>query len=75
MKNLKEKTVTKISKIKPEKVYDITVKDAEHYILDNGIISHNSFFPGQVMGGGGGIKFASDYVCQLSKAKDKDSGK
>ena len=35
-------------------VYDIEVSNSHHYILDNGVVSHNSqsFIPTQVAGGG-----------------------
>ena len=47
-----------------KKVYDITTEKTNHYILSNGIISHNS--------GGGGLKYAASTIVYLSKKKDKD---
>jgi hypothetical protein len=60
------------------KVYDIEVADEHHYILENGIISHNSigsFFPHDEISGGGGIKYNASIIFMLTKSKltDKDS--
>lgn len=61
MKTLKCNKIKKISLEKEKQSsYDITVKDVHHYILGNGIISHNTLdlFPKDVMKGGcltGGI--------------------
>jgi len=53
--------ITAIKKVPTEKVYDITVKDAHHYILENGAITHNS-----------GLEYAASTIVFLSKKKDKD---
>jgi len=53
--------ITGIRKIETCPVYDITVKDAHHYILDNGIITHNS-----------GLKYAASSIIFLSKAQDAE---
>lgn len=54
--------IKNIKKTKSERVYDITVNDAHHYFLDNGIISHNS-----------GLKYAANNIITLGKAKEKDA--
>lgn len=46
-----------------EIVYDIEVKDAHHYIMKNGVISHNS--------GGSGAQYAASTIVFLSKAQEK----
>ena len=51
-----------IKKVPNETVYDITVEDQHHYILENGVVSHNS-----------GIRYASSTIAFLSKRKEKDS--
>jgi len=56
---------------RPTKVYDFTVEGDHHYILSNGLISHNSYFPTKEMGGGGGLKYAASTIIYLSKKKDK----
>jgi len=53
--------ITAIKKVPTEKVYDITVKDAHHYILENGVITHNS-----------GLEYAASTIVFLSKKKNKD---
>ena len=53
--------IVSIKKTTTEKVYDITVDQAEHYILGNGVITHNS-----------GLKYAASSIIYLSKKKDKE---
>jgi hypothetical protein len=65
--------ITSVKKVnEPLKVYDFTVDDVHHYILDNGIISHNSYIPTKEMSGGSGLKYVSSTVVYLSKKKEKD---
>lgn len=56
----------------PTTVYDFTVDDVHHYILENGVVSHNSYVPTQVQGGGKGLVYAASTIILLSKSKDKD---
>ena len=56
-----ERIVKSIKKIKTEDVYDITVEGEHHYILGNGVVSHNS-----------GLKYAASTIIHLSKKKEKD---
>ena len=56
-----ERIVKSIKKIKTEDVYDITVEGEHHYILGNGVVSHNS-----------GLKYAASTIIYLSKKKEKD---
>ena len=53
--------VKKISKCKTERVYDISVNKHQNYVLENGVITHNS-----------GLKYAASTIVYLSKKKDKD---
>lgn len=54
--------ITSIKKAKQEKVYDIEVDDVGHYILENGVITHNS-----------GLEYAASTIPFLSKKKgEKD---
>jgi len=58
-----------------KKVYDVTVEDAHHYFLENGVISHNSgggYMPTKESSGGDGPIFAMSVVSFLSKAQLKD---
>jgi hypothetical protein len=52
--------ITSIKKVQSEPVYDFTVKVAHHYILENGVITHNS-----------GLEYAASTILFLSKKKDK----
>ncbi len=57
------------------KVYDIEVKDEHNYILENGIISHNSigaYVPTNVVSGGGGSLYNASIIFELSKKKLED---
>lgn len=74
----KLKLISKNEITNKEKVYDIEVKDSHHYILENGILSHNSigsYFPSNVVSGGGGGKYSPSIMMMLSKSKlaDKES--
>lgn len=52
--------ITSIKKVQIEPVYDFTVDVAHHYILENGVITHNS-----------GLEYAASTIVFLSKKKDK----
>lgn len=52
--------ITSIKKVQSEPVYDFTVEAAHHYILKNGVITHNS-----------GLEYAASTIIFLSKKKDK----
>jgi len=56
-----ERIVKSMKKVKTEDVYDITVEGEHHYILGNGLVSHNS-----------GLKYAASTIIYLSKKKEKD---
>ena len=53
-------------------VYDFTVEDVHHYILENGIVTHNSYVPTKEISGGSGLKYAASTIAMLSKKKEKD---
>lgn len=52
------KTVTPIGR---HPVYDISVSDAEHYVLENGVVTHNT-----------GIFYSSNTVIIVGRQQDKD---
>lgn len=64
---IKRKTVVR----ETTKVYDIEVENSHHYILDSNLVSHNSMFPQDVMGGGSGLQYAASNIIFLSKRKEK----
>jgi hypothetical protein len=74
--NMKFKRL-KVSKVKmldnKETTYDIQVDGTHHYILKNGLISHNSMdlFPQAIMGGGEGAMYSASTVIYMSIAKLK----
>ena len=55
---LKVKNVTKVGR---HKVYDISVEFAEHYVLENGVVTHNT----------GGI-YSANQIFIITKAQEKD---
>jgi hypothetical protein len=55
---MKIKSITNAGK---SEVYDISVDEYENYILENGVITHNS-----------GLKYTASTIVYLSKKKDKD---
>lgn len=55
----------------PTKVYDIGIENGHHYLLSNGAVSHNSYFPQKKQGGGRGPEYMASSIITLSKSKDK----
>jgi hypothetical protein len=55
---MKIKSITPVGK---RKVYDISVEDVEHYILDNGVASHNT-----------GIYYSADNIFIIGRQQEKD---
>lgn len=58
---MKKIKIVKKTILEKTDVYDISVSDHKHYILENGIVSHNS-----------GLKYAASIIVFLSKIKAKD---
>jgi hypothetical protein len=52
--------IKSIECIGKQPVFDISVKDAEHYVLSNGVVTHNT-----------GIMLASDNVWIVGRSQDK----
>lgn len=50
-----------IKKVETEPVFDITVENEHHYILENGVVCHNS-----------GLKYAASNILYLSKKKFRE---
>lgn len=55
------KKVTNIEQVESFDLYDLTIKDVHHYILDNGVVTHNS-----------GALYVANNVLFMSKSKDRD---
>jgi len=53
--------IKKIKKVSSERVYDITVDNNPNYVLENGVITHNS-----------GLKYSASTILFLTKKKDRD---
>jgi intein/homing endonuclease len=53
--------IKEIKSIGRQKVYDLSVKDVEHYILKNGVVTHNT-----------GIMYSADNVWIIGRQQDKD---
>lgn len=58
---MKTKKVKSITNVGVGDVFDISVDKYENYVLENGVITHNS-----------GIQYAASSIVYLSKAKDKE---
>ena len=74
MKNFKEIKVSKVEYLDElETTYDIQVEGVHHYLLEGGIISHNTqdMFPQTIMSGGEGLYYAASVILFLSDAKLK----
>ena len=55
------KRIVGIKKIGKQKVYDITVADSHHYIMENGVVTHNT-----------GIYYSADNIYIIGRQQDKD---
>lgn len=53
--------IVKIEKVGKKKVYDISVEGAEHYVLANGVVTHNS-----------GLIYSANQAFIISKSQEKD---
>ena len=73
MKFIKKKITSVKELIEKETTYDMKVKDSHHYILKNGVVSHNTMdlFPQDVQGGGKGVDYSASSIVFLSKAQLK----
>ena len=58
---MKIKKIKSITSVGTGDVYDISVEKYENYILENGVVTHNS-----------GLQYASSTIVYLSKSKEKD---
>jgi len=58
---MKTKKIKSITSIGTGDVYDVSVEKYENYILENGVVTHNS-----------GLQYASSTIIYLSKSKEKD---
>lgn len=53
--------ISKIEKVGKMPVYDLSVKDVEHYVLSNGVVTHNT-----------GSYYASDNIFIMGRQQEKD---
>jgi len=76
MKFIKKKITSVKELTEKETTYDMKVKDSHHYILKNGVVSHNTMdlFPQDVQGGGKGVDYSASSIVFLSKAQLKTGG-
>jgi hypothetical protein len=74
MKHLKVKSIKTIDS---DKVYDIQVQDAHHFVLGNTVVAHNSMdqYTPKGMSGGGGPEFSASIILMLSKGTLRDENK
>lgn len=55
---MKIKTITPVGK---KSVYDLSVENAEHYVLENGVITHNT-----------GLYYSADNIWIIGRRQEKD---
>jgi len=53
--------VTSVKSVGRKPVFDLSVKQAEHYVLENGVVTHNT-----------GIMYSADNVWIIGRQQDKD---
>lgn len=54
--------IKSIAAVGKRKVFDLSVKDAEHYVLENGVVTHNT-----------GSYYSADAIWILGRQQDKDA--
>lgn len=54
--------IKSIKTVGKQPVYDISVADAEHYVLANGVVTHNT-----------GVIYSADTILIIGKSQEKDS--
>jgi len=74
-KKIKIKSIKSLSS--GEKTYDLSIEDSHHYILKNGVVSHNSMdlFPQAIQSGGESLNYLASTIVFLSKSKLEDKDK
>jgi hypothetical protein len=53
--------ITQIKKVGRKPVYDLSVAEVEHYVLKNGVVTHNT-----------GIYYSANQIFIISKSQEKD---
>lgn len=53
--------VTNVTRVGTKKVYDISVKDAEHYVLENGVVTHNT-----------GVYYSANQIFIIGRSQEKE---
>ena len=53
--------IKSIKKVGKQKVYDLTVPGPEHYILENGVVSHNT-----------GIYYSANWIFIMGRSQEKE---
>lgn len=53
--------IKSVKSVGKRKVYDISVKDAEHYVLENGVVTHNT-----------GSYYSADNIFVLGRQQEKE---
>ena len=53
--------IKNINKVGTRKVYDLSVRDAEHYVLENGVVTHNT-----------GIYYSADQIFIIGRQQEKE---
>lgn len=55
--------IANITKVGKQKVYDLSVEEVEHYILENGVVTHNT-----------GVYYSADNIFIIGRQQEKDAG-
>ena len=63
--------IKSIEKVEKFDVWDISVPEGNCFILDNGVVAHNSMYPKDVVSGGTGVMYSANTVFIITKAQEK----
>jgi len=69
-----KKTIVSVKELEDRvKTVDLVVEGSHHYILKNGVVSHNTMdlFPKAIQSGGKGVDYSASTIVYLTKAKLK----
>ena len=63
--------IKSIEKVDAFDIWDISVPNGNCFILENGVVAHNSMYPKSVISGGTGVMYSSNTAFIITKAQEK----
>lgn len=63
--------IKSIEKVDAFDIWDISVPNGNCFILENGVVAHNSMYPKSVISGGTGVMYSANTAFIITKAQEK----